>query len=187
MEEGGAVDRNWLLVLDGLPEPVSHARDFTRRALAAWHWLPAATPEGRQAAEDVLLLVSEVVANACRHGGGPGALVLDCTDDRLRIEVTDTDPAPPVPPGSGAGPGSGRRRAAGGPGGYGLLIVDRLARAWGWRPGAAGKCVWLEVPCPPRAGVGGGVRHDAGTAAAGPGGTAPGGRPGDVRAEAVQT
>ncbi|MFF2196360.1 ATP-binding protein [Streptomyces sp. NPDC058157] len=169
MGQAGSVNRSWLLVLDGLPDPVSHARDFTRRALTAWHWLPAATPEGRQAAEDALLLVSEVVANACRHGGGPGALVLDCTDDRLRIEVTDTDPAPPVPSGSGAGPGSGRRGAAGWPGGYGLLIVDRLARAWGWRPGAVGKCVWLEVPCPPDIRCPPGARARAGLAAERPG------------------
>lgn len=64
MEQRGPVNRNWLLVLDGLTEPVSRGRDFTRRALTAWSWLPAATPESRQAAEDVLLLVSEVVANA---------------------------------------------------------------------------------------------------------------------------
>ncbi|GAA0284789.1 hypothetical protein GCM10010302_23680 [Streptomyces polychromogenes] len=162
MEQRRPVNRNWLLVLDGLMDPVSRSRDFTRRALTAWHWLPGPTPGVRQAAEDVLLLVSEVVANACLHGGGPGALVLDCTQDRLRIEVTDINPASPVPPGSvrgsGAGPGAGRRDGRTGPGrsgdpgwpgGYGLLIVDRLARAWGSRPGAAGKCVWLEVPSPP--------------------------------------
>ncbi|MFH7598769.1 ATP-binding protein [Streptomyces racemochromogenes] len=147
MEQRRPARRNWLLVLDGLADPVSRSRDFTHRALTAWHWLPAATAEGRQAAEDVVLLVSEVVANACLHGGGAGALVLDCTPERLRIEVTDINPAPPVP----AGSGGGRRRSAGAgwPGGYGLLIVDRLAREWGSRPGAAGKCVWLEVPCPP--------------------------------------
>lgn len=163
MEQRRPVNRNWLLVLDGLTDPVSRSRDFTRRALTAWHWLPGPTPGARQAAEDVLLLVSEVVANACLHGGGPGALVLDCTEERLRIEVTDLNPVAPVPPGpargSGAGPGArrpggagrapGRPEDPGWPGGYGLLIVDRLARAWGSRPGAAGKCVWLEVPCPP--------------------------------------
>ncbi|MFF4579687.1 ATP-binding protein [Streptomyces sp. NPDC001389] len=150
MEERGPVNPNWLLVLDGITDPVSRSRDFTRRAMNAWNW-PLSTPEGRRTAEDALLLVSEVVANACRHGGGPGALVLDCTGDRLRIEVTDLSPEPPVPPGfpvrSGAGGAPGR------PGGYGLLIVERLARDWGWRPGVVGKCVWLELLCPP--GVGG--------------------------------
>ncbi|MET9608466.1 ATP-binding protein [Streptomyces sp. NPDC006512] len=142
MEQRAPTDRNWLLVLDGLPDPVSRSRDFTRRALTAWHWLPADGEAVRDAADDVLLLVSEVVANACLHGGGPGALVLDCTDDRLRIEVTDANPRPPATaPGGPAEPGR--------PGGHGLFIVERLARAWGSRPGASGKCVWLEVPSPP--------------------------------------
>jgi anti-sigma regulatory factor (Ser/Thr protein kinase) len=142
MELRGPADRNWLLVLDGLPDPVSRSREFTRRALTAWEWLPAEGEAVQEAAEDVLLLVSEVVANACLHGGGPGALVLDRTDERLRIEVTDINPAPPKrrDPGLPADPGR--------PGGHGLQIVERLARAWGSRPGAAGKCVWLEVPWP---------------------------------------
>ncbi|MGW7062458.1 ATP-binding protein [Streptomyces sp. NPDC054904] len=141
MEQRAPRDRNWLLVLDGLPDPVSRSRDFARRALTAWHWLPTERQAVRDAADDVLLLVSEVVANACLHGGGPGALVLDCTDERLRIEVTDANPHPPV----SAATGSADPRR---PGGHGLLIVERLARSWGSRPGASGKCVWLEVPCP---------------------------------------
>ncbi|MEU3911508.1 ATP-binding protein [Streptomyces sp. NPDC029721] len=149
MEGRRTVSRNWLLVFDGLTDQVSRSRDFTRRALTAWQWLPAGTPEVVEAVEDVLLLVSELVANACRHGGGPGALVLDCTEDRLRVEVTDRSPQPPVPPGSRTRAGARPGAADGWPGGYGLLIVERLARAWGWRPGAVGKCVWAEVPCPP--------------------------------------
>ncbi|MCX5381550.1 ATP-binding protein [Streptomyces sp. NBC_00091] len=140
MELHGPADRNWLLVLDGMTDPVWRSRDFTRRALTAWHWLPAEGQAAREAAEDVMLLVSEVVANACLHGGGPGALVLDWTEERLRIEVTDANPAPPAPPADGKDPGR--------PGGHGLVIVDRLARAWGSRLGARGKCVWLEVPSP---------------------------------------
>ncbi|MEU3725105.1 ATP-binding protein [Streptomyces sp. NPDC031705] len=140
MEQRGPAGRNWLLVLEGMPDPVLRSRDFTRRALTAWHWLPAEDQAARDAAEDVMLLVSEVVANACLHGGGPGALVLDCTEGRLRIEVTDSNPAAPALPARGKDPAK--------PGGHGLMIVDRLARAWGSRPGVIGKCVWLEVACP---------------------------------------
>lgn len=93
-EPAGRIRR---LVLDGTSDVVTRSRDFTRRALTAWRWLPPGTDEDREAAEDVLLLVSEVVANACLHGGGPTALVLDCTPERLRIEVTDGNPAPPAP------------------------------------------------------------------------------------------
>ncbi|MFH8637578.1 ATP-binding protein [Streptomyces goshikiensis] len=130
------------LVLDGTSDVVTRSRDFTRRALTAWRWLPPGTDEDREAAEDVLLLVSEVVANACLHGGGPTALVLDCTPERLRIEVTDGNSAPPAPL-------ARRPEGRGRPGGYGLLIVERLARSWGSQPGAGGKCVWAEVACPP--------------------------------------
>ncbi|MFD0354020.1 ATP-binding protein [Streptomyces sp. NPDC127110] len=140
MEQRGPAERNWLLVLEGMADPVLRSRDFTRRALTAWQWLPVRSAAAREAVEDVLLLVSEVVANACLHGGGPGVLVLDCTDERLRIEVTDSNPAPPTPSGEGRDPRQ--------PGGHGLVIVDRLARAWGARPGAAGKCVWVEVAYP---------------------------------------
>lgn len=142
MEQRGSPDRTWYLVLDGTTDVVTRSREFTRRALTAWQWLPGAAEEDREAAEDVLLLVSELVANACLHGGGPGTLLLDCTEERLRIEVTDGNPAPPVPlrPGSLLRPGQ--------PGGHGLLIVERLSRGWGSRPGPDGKCVWVEVACP---------------------------------------
>ncbi|WP_411104575.1 ATP-binding protein [Streptomyces sp. cmx-4-9] len=142
MEQRGSPDRTWYLVLEGVTDVVTRSRDFTRRALTAWHWLPAEDPDDLDAAEDVLLLVSEVVANACLHGGGPGSLYLDCTEDRLRIEVTDGNPAPPVRP----PPGQSRR--PGRPGGHGLLIVERLSRGWGSQPWSGGKSVWVEVACP---------------------------------------
>lgn len=142
MEQRGSPGRTWYLGLDGTTDVVTRSRDFARRALTAWRWLPASAEEEQAAADDVLLLVSEVVANACLHGGGPGSLVLDCTAERLRIEVTDGNPAPPVP---GRPPTANRR---GRPGGHGLLIVERLARSWGSRPRSGGKCVWVEVAVP---------------------------------------
>src|SRR5215218_1706467 len=50
------------------------ARDFTRQALYDWGWLPASTADRRAAAEDVLLVVSELVTNACLHAEGPEQL-----------------------------------------------------------------------------------------------------------------
>ncbi|GHB60476.1 ATPase [Streptomyces cirratus] len=129
MPQRGSPGRARVLLLEGAADPVSRSRDFARRALASWKWLP-------EAAEDVLLLVSELVSNACLHGGGPGTLLLHWTPERLRIEVTDGNPAPPLRA-PATDPGQ--------PGGHGLLIVDRLSRSWGSHPGNGGKCVWLEV------------------------------------------
>lgn len=126
---------------------IGDCRDVTRIALAQW-WR---APEGddsrpydgdraREAlVEDVVLMVSEVVTNACMHTTGPLEFRLDCTWERLRVEVTDPSPRPPVmqPPASGLD------------GGQGLRMVDRLARAWGYEPRGGGKAVWLEVACPP--------------------------------------
>ncbi|WP_412079285.1 ATP-binding protein [Streptomyces xanthophaeus] len=88
----------------------------------------------------MLLLVSEVVTNACLHAGGPRELVLRHTPERLRVEVSDDSPESP------------RRRPPGDralPGGHGLIVLERLARNWGSVPsgsGRPGKTVWLEVP-----------------------------------------
>ncbi|WP_420078155.1 ATP-binding protein [Streptomyces sp. JL4002] len=130
-------DRIRSLRLAGTTDAVTRCRDFTRDALVAWHWMATA----REESEDVLLLVSEVVANACLHAGGPHALLLDCTDERLRIEVADSSPEPPAPR---SRPDPGR------PGGYGLLIVERIARRWGSVPTADGKYVWAEIDTPLR-------------------------------------
>ncbi|MER7666850.1 ATP-binding protein [Kitasatospora sp. NPDC096128] len=114
-------------------------RDFSQDALRSWRWLPAAGEEQRVAAEDVLLMVSELVTNACLHApGGPRELRLRWDGLRLRVEVTDASPV--VPALRPAGPGR--------PGGHGLRVVERLAGAWGSTPEDGGKQVWLEVPSP---------------------------------------
>ncbi|MFB7668522.1 ATP-binding protein [Kitasatospora sp. NPDC056138] len=127
------------LVLAGSRGAVRRCREFTRETLRDWGWLPAVGAEQRSAAEDVLLMTSELVTNACLHAGGPNELVLRRSGPVLRIEVSDDNPCPPVlqitrPPSQ--------------PGGHGLRVVDRLARAWGSEPNGAGKRVWLEVRSP---------------------------------------
>ncbi|MEU9175477.1 ATP-binding protein [Streptomyces sp. NPDC048550] len=142
-----------LLLGGGTHGVVTRCRDFTRQALTEWRWItdePAGGPgaqhpyaaDRQEAAEDVLLLVSEMVSNACIHAGGPRALVLRRSAGRLRIEVGDGSPEHPR-----------RLRTTGSalPGGHGLLVLERLARSWGCEPyadGQVGKTVWAEVPAP---------------------------------------
>jgi anti-sigma regulatory factor (Ser/Thr protein kinase) len=120
---------------------VSRARDFTRRALHDWGWLPAATTEQWAAAEDVLLVVSELVTNACLHAGGPEELRIGHAAKLLRVEVTDA--------GTGT-PALRPSRRAGRPGGHGMFIVQRLCLDWGVirEAGTAGKTVWAELAAP---------------------------------------
>ncbi|WP_175407976.1 ATP-binding protein [Streptomyces sp. TRM64462] len=129
------------LALDGASGVVPLARDFTRQALHEWGWLPAATAEHRAAAEDVLLVVSELVTNACLHADGPEELRVTLGPKVLRLEVTDRgtgQPAPRTP------------HRAGRPGGHGMFIVQRLCLDWGVTraAGAVGKTVWAELAAP---------------------------------------
>ncbi|MDX3246113.1 ATP-binding protein [Streptomyces sp. ME18-1-4] len=129
------------LSFDDASGVVPLARDFARQALYAWGWLPAATADRRAAAEDVLLVVSELVTNACLHAEGPDRMVLGCDKKVIRVEVSDRgtgQPAPRTP------------HRAGRPGGHGMFIVQRLCLDWGVvrAPGIAGKTVWAELGAP---------------------------------------
>ncbi|MFE2301512.1 ATP-binding protein [Streptomyces sp. NPDC059445] len=129
------------LSLAGESGVVPLARDFARQALYAWGWLPAPSADRRAAAEDVLLVVSELVTNACLHAEGPEGLRISCDNKVLRIEVSDRgsgQPAPRTP------------HRAGRPGGHGMFIVQRLCLDWGVlrTPGVAGKTVWAELGAP---------------------------------------
>ncbi|CCK29600.1 regulator of Sig15 [Streptomyces davaonensis JCM 4913] len=129
------------LTLDGQSGVVPLARDFTRQALYDWGWLPAAGADQRAAAEDVLLVVSELVTNACLHAEGPDRLRITCDSKVIRLEVSDRgtgQPSPRTP------------HRAGRPGSHGMFIVQRLCLDWGVvrTPGATGKTVWAELGAP---------------------------------------
>lgn len=87
-------------------------------------------------ADDVLLLVSELVTNALVHGDGIPQLRLRCDSFRVRIEVEDS------------GAGTPASRSPGPTGGWGLNLVERLSAAWGVSHGAGGKVVWCELSAP---------------------------------------
>ncbi|MDO0927385.1 ATP-binding protein [Streptomyces sp. TG1A-8] len=139
--QGGRARQVRRLRLDGESGVVPLARDFTRQALYAWGWLPADAADRRAAAEDVLLVVSELVTNACLHAEGPDELVLACDNKVIRLEVTDRGSGQPTPR---------TPHRAGRPGGHGMFIVQRLCLDWGVvrAPDHPGKTVWAELGAP---------------------------------------
>ncbi|WP_229927298.1 ATP-binding protein [Kitasatospora indigofera] len=119
------------LALLAVPGPVGRGRHFARQALEDWGWADADT-----LTDDILLIVSELLANACIHGGGPRELVLTASPEGLRVEVLDheaTLPSPRPPHLTTA------------PGGHGLHIVARLSERWGADLHPGGKSVWAEL------------------------------------------
>jgi anti-sigma regulatory factor (Ser/Thr protein kinase) len=112
------------------PEPGSVAEARTRVC-------EAIAPEFNGGDVDILrLLVSEVVTNAVRHGGSSEPVELHATwNAEVRIEVCDQ--------GDGFTPAA-RNGALDDPGGFGLLLVGRLADRWGVETGG-GTTVWFVL------------------------------------------
>lgn len=121
----------------GGPGVVGRCRDLTRQMLDEWYSLSG--PSGSVLKADVLLLVSEVVTNACLHGGTPVELGLDRAPGRLWVQVSDTSPVRPRP--------HGPHRVAK-PSGHGLYLLQQLSDGWGWVPRGTGKAVWFVVGVP---------------------------------------
>jgi anti-sigma regulatory factor (Ser/Thr protein kinase) len=93
----------------------------------------------RQTLEDVRLLVSELVTNSLRHGGGFDQgwidIRVETSPNGLRVEVIDPGPGfEPLIASSMPGVGAG----------YGLAIVDHLADRWGVAHDEHTK-VWFEL------------------------------------------
>jgi anti-sigma regulatory factor (Ser/Thr protein kinase) len=120
------------------------ARLHIRRRLTMWEWTGDI--------DDAVLVASELVANAVRHGRLPGhelwLRVAELEDRALIIDVSDPVRAFPEvrnhPEGEGAGEG-----------GRGLLVVAQLASEFDWFLRAdAGKTVRARLrPAPARCGA----------------------------------
>ena len=85
--------------------------------------------------EDLLLVVSEMVTNAVRHGQPPVQLELVAEPDRVTVAVADGSPRPPQP----------RPADAEAEGGRGMALLEVLANEHGVRPQPPGKAVWAAV------------------------------------------
>jgi anti-sigma regulatory factor (Ser/Thr protein kinase) len=123
----------WSRVFPATPAQAREARQFLADILA-----------GSPAADDAIVCVSELAANATLHSlsrepGGQFTVRAQLRrGDRLRVEVHDQ-----------GGAWARHLTAHDAPHGRGLGIVDRLARDWG-RSGDSqtGWTVWFEMDCP---------------------------------------
>ena len=81
------------------------------------------------------LLVSELVANAVLHTNTPVEVVVRPTGEGVRVEVRDGSRSLPVRKNYSTLSGTGR----------GLMLVERMASAWGAEATPNGKVVWFEL------------------------------------------
>lgn len=137
--QAGAVS---LIALPPAPGAAWAARNFTSAALREWGLA--------ELAQDAVLVASELVGNAIRHGAPLGAgagehppveLSWSPQATRLVCAVTDWNTSLPVLMPAGPCAESGR----------GLQLIDALSAAWGWAIlGACHKTVWaaLRLPAP---------------------------------------
>jgi anti-anti-sigma factor len=86
--------------------------------------------------ETVKLLVSELATNAVSHAATTFTVAVECTQDRIRVRITDT----------GAGRPQVQPIDPTAPDGRGLRIVESLAESWGIEHRDDGKTVWFVIP-----------------------------------------
>lgn len=113
----------WELASDG--SAAREARQLVRGQLDHW--------DLAHMSETVELVVSELVGNALRYGGGPGMLRL-LRHDRLVVEISDQGPDLPQI----------QHATLSDEGGRGLQLINMLCRRWGSCRTAEGKVVWAE-------------------------------------------
>ncbi|MET8630187.1 ATP-binding protein [Kitasatospora sp. NPDC004669] len=123
-------DRAWPLA--HRPEAAGAAREITRAVLAQWR-------VADEAADSVLLTVSELVTNAVEHAEPPLHLELSRDPDTRRVHIEVRDGGPAATESDWA---AGRTR---GEHGRGLQIIDRLTAAHGDRAEPGHAIHWADV------------------------------------------
>lgn len=128
------------------PEPTaaSRARAFIRDSLRNFGVvLPEST------ADDAVLLVSELVANAVQHAGTGLEVGCRLTAGTLEVTVTDRHPARSLPDPTREDQDLSSER------GRGLTLPAALASSWGVTYTAAAKAVWFRLRLPESGDAGG--------------------------------
>jgi anti-sigma regulatory factor (Ser/Thr protein kinase) len=125
--EQTSIDTRPTLTLPPAPTSIRAARQHVARLVR-----PAL---GAAVADDAVLLVSELAANAVLHARTPFTVIVGIEADCVRIEVHDESPVPPVP----------RHPEPLAQDGRGLQIVDATANRWGSDRQGWGKSVWFEL------------------------------------------
>lgn len=108
------------------------ARQALRPILISWGftdrgWLDSAE-----------LVVSELVTDAVRHGGGCLELHADCHNQQVTLTAADGSAVIP------------ERRDPSNHGGRGIMIIEMLAERWGVETSQDGKRVWVRLEPHPR-------------------------------------
>lgn len=113
------------------PGAVRVARAVVRLLCRAWQL--------GEVCESAVLVISELSANAVRHGAtGMMILRLRLSTRRLRIELADNSPGTPVV----------RRPPDEAESGRGMWLVSVLCVRWGVEPDPIGKRTWAELSIP---------------------------------------
>ncbi|MFF9813224.1 ATP-binding protein [Streptomyces sp. NPDC014006] len=122
-------------VLDSDSETPVRARRVCRRYLRQ-----LVPPVVGRAADDVELVVSELVTNVVRHAHSATCMLsLDARPDAVEVTVVDSDPTPPC---------SRLPDLSGQAGGFGWSMVRRLAKRVTVVPVPSGKAVCVLMPRP---------------------------------------
>ncbi|MFC8230780.1 ATP-binding protein [Streptomyces sp. NPDC057287] len=104
----------------GVPRNAAAARDVVTRLLEAQFCGLGGEGPADVVVADALLVTSELVTNAVRHGGGLTGFAAEITDDGLLLTVADASTRAPV---------TEKRDPGTNPvGGYGWMLVRRLAK-----------------------------------------------------------
>ena len=104
------------------------ARQFLRKARCPEH--------NASVLDEAVLLLSELVTNAMKHGAPPITTEVACNGTSgMQVRVSDGDPTAPTARHAGPEDQSGR----------GVGLVDMLSDGWGVDPTPNGKTVWFRL------------------------------------------